>query len=47
MRRIAELIDAALGAPEDTAVSDRVRSDVRELTSTFPLYPSPVETTST
>jgi len=45
MRRIAELIDTALGAPDDTAVSDRVRSDVRELTSTFPLYPSPVETT--
>jgi glycine hydroxymethyltransferase len=47
MRRIAELIDAALGAPEDAAVSERIRAEVRELTSTFPLYPLPAETTST
>jgi len=44
MRRIAELIDAALAAPDDVAVTDRVRSQVHELTSSFPLYPAPVGT---
>jgi len=43
MRRIAELIDAALQAPDDAEVSDRVRAEVRELTAAFPLYPDPVE----
>ena len=46
MRRIAALIDTALGAPDDATVSERVRSEVRELTSTFPLYPAPAATTS-
>ena len=46
MRRIAELIDTTLGAPEDVSVTDRVRAEVRDLTSSFPLYPSPVETAS-
>jgi glycine hydroxymethyltransferase len=42
MVRIAELIDAALQSPEDASVSERVREEVRELTSAFPLYPVPV-----
>jgi glycine hydroxymethyltransferase len=42
MERIAELIDTALQAPEDAGVSERVRADVRELTSAFALYPIPV-----
>jgi glycine hydroxymethyltransferase len=39
MRRIAELIDRVIGAPDDAAISDRVRGEVRELTQAFPLYP--------
>jgi glycine hydroxymethyltransferase len=46
MVRIAELIDAALQAPDDASVSERVRAEVRELTSAFPLYPVPVAATS-
>jgi glycine hydroxymethyltransferase len=42
MVRIAELIDAALQSPEDASVSERIRAEVRELTSAFPLYPVPV-----
>ena len=42
MERIAELIDTALQSPDDASVSERVRADVRELTSAFPLYPAPV-----
>ena len=42
MRRIAELIDTALQAPDDAAVTVRVRSDVRGLAAAFPLYPAPV-----
>jgi len=42
MERIAELIDTALRSPDDASVSERVRADVRELTSAFPLYPAPV-----
>jgi glycine hydroxymethyltransferase len=38
MRRIAELIDAVLVAPQDEAVTGRVRAGVRELTEAFPLY---------
>jgi glycine hydroxymethyltransferase len=40
MRRVAALIDTALGAA-DTAVLDRVRHDVRELTLAFPLAEVP------
>src|SRR4029079_6502773 len=32
MRRIAELIDTVLQAPDDSSISERVRSDVRDLT---------------
>ncbi len=42
MRRIAELIDTTLQAPDDGAVTDRVRSEVRDLAAAFPLYPAPV-----
>jgi len=40
MRRVAALIDTALGAA-DAAVLDRVRHDVRELTLAFPLAEVP------
>ena len=43
MRRIAELIDAVLAAPEDEAAITRVRSGVRELAAAFPLYPGAQE----
>jgi glycine hydroxymethyltransferase len=46
MRRIAQLIDTALAAPDDPTVAHAVRAEVRELTASFPLYPAPVETTS-
>jgi glycine/serine hydroxymethyltransferase len=46
MRRIAKLIDVTLQSPEDADVSKRVREEVRELTSAFPLYPEPVEAAS-
>jgi glycine hydroxymethyltransferase len=46
MRRIAELIDTVLQTPEDTSVSERVRSEVRDLTAAFPLYPEPAEAAS-
>jgi glycine hydroxymethyltransferase len=39
MRRIAELIDRVLSAPEDPQVAAAVRTEVRELTAAFPLYP--------
>jgi glycine hydroxymethyltransferase len=39
MRRIAELIDRVLGAPEDSDIVNSVRSEVRELANAFPLYP--------
>jgi glycine hydroxymethyltransferase len=40
MRRIVELIDTVLAAPEDTAVHARVKAAVGELTKSFPLYPT-------
>ena len=43
MRQIAELIDTALASPDDPAVTDRVRGEVRSLAAAFPLYPAPVE----
>jgi glycine hydroxymethyltransferase len=44
MRRIAELIDRVLRAPEDDSVTEAVRADVHRLTASFPLYPEPVGT---
>ena len=38
MREIAGLIDRVLAAPEDDAVAQRVRGEVRELSERFPLY---------
>jgi glycine hydroxymethyltransferase len=40
MARIAEFIDRVLGNLGDTAVEARVRGEVQELTSGFPLYPN-------
>jgi glycine hydroxymethyltransferase len=39
MTKIAEFIDRVARAPEDAAVTDAVRVEVRELTRAFPLYP--------
>jgi len=39
MRRIAELIDRVLRAPEDQNVLNAVRAEVRDLAGAFPLYP--------
>jgi glycine hydroxymethyltransferase len=39
MRQVAALIDRALAAPDDPAALDRVREDVKALTSDYPLYP--------
>ncbi len=39
MVRIAELVDRVLQAPEDGAVLEAVRADVRALAAQFPLYP--------
>ena len=38
MARIASMIDRVLSSVEDTAESERVRNEVRELSSSFPLY---------
>jgi len=40
MVRIAELIDTVLSAADDATLAARVREDVRDLTSRFPLYPT-------
>jgi glycine hydroxymethyltransferase len=42
MRRIADLIDRVLRAPDDESVLRAARSEVRELAGEFPLYPVPV-----
>ena len=39
MRRIADLINRVLVAPEDQNVLNAVRGEVRELANAFPLYP--------
>ncbi len=39
MERIAELINTVLSSADDAALAARIRDDVRELTSRFPLYP--------
>ena len=44
MKRIAGFIDRVLEAPQDTAVLDAVRSEVRDMAAEFPLYPAPVIT---
>jgi glycine hydroxymethyltransferase len=41
MKRIAAMIDRVLEDPENESVQREVRTDVRELSSTFPLYPTP------
>jgi glycine hydroxymethyltransferase len=41
MRRIAEWIDVVLGSPDDESVAARVRAEVRELCTAFPIYPEP------
>jgi glycine hydroxymethyltransferase len=41
MRKIAAMIDRVLEDPENEGVQREVRADVRELSSTFPLYPTP------
>jgi len=38
MRTVAKLIVRVLDAPEDAAVHERVRGEVRELCRQFPLY---------
>jgi glycine hydroxymethyltransferase len=42
MRRIADLIDRVLRAPEDEAVLRTARGEVRQLAGEFPLYPAPL-----
>ncbi|MCB9653851.1 MAG: serine hydroxymethyltransferase [Deltaproteobacteria bacterium] len=39
MRSIVDFIDRALSAPDDSKVLDGVRTDVRTMCATFPLYP--------
>jgi len=41
MRRIADLIDRVLRAPDDESTRRTVRAEVRELAAEFPLYPAP------
>jgi glycine hydroxymethyltransferase len=41
MRLIAAMIDRVLDDPENESVQREVRGEVRELSSTFPLYPTP------
>jgi glycine hydroxymethyltransferase len=40
MQEIAGFIDRVLAAPEDETVAARITSEVRDLTSRFPLYPN-------
>jgi glycine hydroxymethyltransferase len=42
MRTIGAWIDAVLSAPDDPAVAERTRRQVRELCASFPIYPEPV-----
>jgi glycine hydroxymethyltransferase len=44
MGQIATLIDRVLTAPEDAAVSAKVRDEVRSLAARFPLYPVTAKT---
>ncbi len=47
MRRVVELIDQVLAAPEDPQVQAKVRADVKALTGDYPLYPELDEALST
>jgi glycine hydroxymethyltransferase len=40
MQQVAALIDRVLQAPDDPAVAQSVKADVRALTAAFPLYPA-------
>jgi glycine hydroxymethyltransferase len=40
MQQVAALIDRVLRAPDDPAVAQSVKADVRALTAAFPLYPA-------
>ena len=40
MAQIASLIDRVLSAPEDASVAAQVRSEVKALATSFPLYPT-------
>src|SRR5690606_13321691 len=40
MREIARMIDAVVSAPDDEAVLERVRGEVREICARFPLFGS-------
>jgi glycine hydroxymethyltransferase len=42
MKRIADIIDRVLHAPEDEKVLRTARDEVRQLAGEFPLYPTPV-----
>jgi glycine hydroxymethyltransferase len=46
MRRIAELIDRVLRAVQDQNIINNVRAEVRELASSFPLYPAAAAATT-
>lgn len=39
MEQIVEWIDAVLGNPTDTSLLQKIKSEVKDLTSRFPLYP--------
>ncbi len=41
MRRIAGMMDRVLAAPNDELVATEVRTEVKEMTAAFPLYPAP------
>jgi glycine hydroxymethyltransferase len=45
IRRIVGWIDEVLHAPEDVPTAERIRRQVRELCTAFPVYPQPVEVT--
>jgi glycine/serine hydroxymethyltransferase len=40
MDRIAALMTTVLESPDDEGVAERIRGEVKELTSRFPLYPN-------
>jgi glycine/serine hydroxymethyltransferase len=39
MKQVAVLIDRVLRSPDDAAITNAVKADVRALTASFPLYP--------
>jgi glycine hydroxymethyltransferase len=40
MKQVAVLMDRVLRSPDDAAITDAVKADVRGLTASFPLYPA-------